>query len=321
MAELSFSAAITEAIKHEMRRDPSVFLMGDSVRSGIYGVTGGLHAEFGDDRVLDCPASETGFVGAAVGAAAAGMRPIVTSQCAFMWVAMDQFVNQVAKMKYMFGGQATLPVVYRMGISYANSLAAHHTDRPHPIYMNIPGLKIVMPTTPADALGLFKTAVREDDPVLFCEDSTVMRTRGEVPEGDHTVPLGVAAVRREGTDVTIVAVGGMVQRSLAAAEQLAAEGISVEVIDPRSLVPLDTEAILASVAKTGRFVAVDSANKTCSVASELCALVAQEAFRSLKGPVQRVASLMVHPPFSPVLEKLVYPDEGKIVEAVRRTMG
>jgi len=320
MAEKTFAGALNEAIKEEMRADPSIFVMGDSARSGIYGVTGGLHEEFGDDRVLDCPASETAFMGAAVGAAAVGMRPIVSSQCAFMWVAMDQLVNQVAKMKYMFGGQATLPLVYRMGIAYGNSGAAHHTDRPHPLYMNIPGLKIVMPSTPADAKGLFKTAVRDDDPVLFFEDNTLMRVRGEVPDGDYTIPYGVADVKRKGSDVTILAIGGMVSRSLAAAERLEANGISAEVLDPRSLVPLDKGAILQSVAKTGRFVAVDSANKTCSFASEACALVAEEGFWSLKAPVQRVASLMVHPPFSPVLERLVYPTEDRIIEAVNRTL-
>ena len=319
--ELTFADALNEALKEEMRRDPSVFLMGESIRGAIYGVTGGLHQEFGDDRVLDTPLSETGFMGAAVGAAAVGMRPVVASLSSFMWVAMDQFVNQVAKMKYMFGGQATLPIVYRVGFTYGNNIAAHHSDRPHPIYMNIPGLKIVMPSTPADAKGLFKTAVREDDPVLFFEDNNLMGARGAVPDGDHTVPFGVAEIRREGADVTIVAVGAMVPRSLAAAERLAQEGVSAEVVDLRSLVPMDHQAILDSVAKTGRLVVVDPAHETCSLASEVCAMVAQEGFWSLQGPVQRVATPMVHPPFSPALERHLYPDEEKIVAAVRRTLG
>ena len=318
--DLSFAEALNEALKEEMRDDPSIFLMGESIRGAIYGVTGGLHQEFGDDRVLDTPLSETGFMGAAVGAAAVGMRPIVSSLSAFMWVAMDQFVNQVAKMKYMFGGQATLPIVYRVGITYGNSIAAHHTDRPHPIYMNIPGMKIVMPSTPADVKGLFRTAVRDDDPVLFFEDNNLMGARGPVPDGEYTIPYGVADIKREGTDVTVVAVGGMVPRSLAAAERLAEDGISAEVLDPRSLVPMDNQAILDSVAKTGRLVVVDSANKTCSLASEVCAMVAQEGFWSLQGPVQRVACLMVHPPFSPALEPLLYPDEERIIAAVRRTL-
>ena len=212
MAEVTFADALNQAFKEEMRRDPSVFVMGESIRRAVYGVTGGLWQEFGDDRVLDTPLSETGFMGAAVGAAAVGMRPIVGSLSSFMWVAMDQLVSQVAKMKYMFGGQATLPIVYRVGITYGGNIAAHHTDRPHPMYMNMPGFKIIMPTTPADAKGLFKTAIRDDDPVLFFEDNTLMGTRGEVSDNDHTIPFGVADVKREGTDVTIVALGGMMVR-------------------------------------------------------------------------------------------------------------
>lgn len=319
MTEVNFADALNQAMKEEMRRDPSIFVMGESIRRAVYGVTGGLWQEFGDKRVLDTPLSETAFMGAAVGAAAVGMRPIVGSLCAFMWVAMDQFVNQVAKMKYMFGGQAKLPIVYRVGITYGNNIAAHHTDRPHPIYMNIPGFKIVMPTTPYDAKGLFKTAVRDDDPVLFFEDNTLMGLRGEVPEDDYTIPFGVADIKRQGTDVTIVALGGMVPRALKAADMLAQEGISAEVVDPRSLVPLDKETILESVAKTGRLVAVDPAHKTCSAASEICAMVAQEGFWTLQAPVQRVTSLMVHFPFSPALEKHVFPNEEKIIAAVKRT--
>ncbi len=318
--ELTFADAVNQAIKEEMRNDPSIFIMGESIRGGIYGITGGLHQEFGDDRVMDTPLSETAFMGAAVGAAAVGMRPITGASCAFMWVAMDQFVNQVAKMKYMFGGQATLPITYRVGVGYGGNAAAHHTDRPHPIYMNIPGMKIVMPTTPADAKGLFRTAVRDDDPVLFFEDNNVVGIRGEVPDGEYTIPFGVADIKREGTDVTVVAIGGMVPRALAAAETLAAEGISIEVVDPRSLVPLDKQTILDSVSKTGRLAVVDPAHKTCSLASEICGMVAEEGFWSLKGPVQRIASLQVHPPFSIALEKFLYPDEAKIIEGVKRTL-
>ncbi len=320
MAEVTYADAINQAIKEEMRRDPSIFVMGESIRLAVYGVTGGLWQEFGDNRVLDTPLSETAFMGAAVGAAAVGMRPIVGSLSAFMWVAMDQFVNQVAKMKYMFGGQATLPIVYRVGITYGNNIAAHHTDRPHSMYMNMPGLKIVMPTTPYDAKGMFKTAVREDDPVLFFEDNNLMGLRGEVPDGDYTIPFGVADIKRQGTDVTVVALGGMVPRALAAAERLAQEGGSAEGVDPRSPVPLDKQTILDSVAKTGRLVVVDPAHKTCSAASEICAMVAQEGFWTLQAPVQRVCSLMVHFPFSPALEKLVFPNEEKIIAAVKKTL-
>lgn len=320
MPQVMFLDALTQAIGEEMRRDPSVFVMGEDVRQGVYGVTAGLWQEFGDNRVLDTPLSEAGFMGAAVGAAAVGMRPIVGSLSAFMWVAMDQLVDQVAKMKYMFGGQARLPIVYRVGMTYGNNIAAHHSDRPHPMYMNMPGFKIVMPTTPYDAKGMLKTAIRDDDPVLFFEDNSLMGIRGEVPEGDYTIPFGVADVKRPGTDVTIVALGGMMRRALAAAEQLAQEDISAEVVDPRSLVPLDKQTILDSVAKTGRLVVVDPAHKTCSAASEICAMVAQEGFWSLQAPVQRVASLMVHFPFSPALEKHVFPNEEKIIAAVKKTL-
>ncbi len=320
MATITYADALNQALKEEMHRDSSIFVMGESIRRGVYGVTGGLWQEFGDNRVLDTPLSETGFMGAAVGAALLGMRPVVGSLSSFMYVAMDQFVNQVAKMKYMFGGQAKLPIVYRVGMTYGNNIAAHHSDRPHPMYMNVPGFKIVMPTTPYDAKGMMKTALRDSDPILFFEDNTLMGNRGEVPEGDYTVPFGVAEVKRQGTDVTIVALGGMVPHSLRVAEQLSQEGISVEVVDPRSLVPLDKQAILDSVAKTGRLVVVDPAHKTCSAASEICAMVAQEGFWSLQAPVQRVTSLMVHFPFSPALEKHVFPNEEKIAAAVKRTL-
>ena len=320
MTEITFTEALNQAIKEEMRRDPTVFAMGESIRGGIYGVTGGLSHEFGDERVIDTPLSEAGFMGAAVGAAAVGMRPIVGSLSSFMWVAMDQLISQAAKMRYMFGGQVKLPIVYRAGMTYGNNIAAHHTDRPHSMYMNMPGLKIVMPTTPADAKGLLKTCIRDDDPVIFFEDNNLAGIRGEVPEEEYTIPLGVASVLREGSDVTVVALGGMVPKALRAAESLESEGISVEVVDPRSLVPLDKETILNSVAKTGRLVAVDPAHKTCSAASEIATMVAQEGFWTLQAPIQRVASLNVHFPFSPALESHVFPNEEKIEAAVRATL-
>ena len=319
MVVQNFADSLNQAIKEEMRRDPKVFMMGESIRGGIYGVTGGLSQEFGDERILDTPLSENGFMGAAVGAAAVGMRPIVTSLSSFMWVAMDQLISQAAKMRFMFGGQVKLPIVYRAGMSYGNNIAAHHTDRPHSMYMNMPGLKVVMPTTPADAKGLLKTCIRDDDPVIFFEDNNLAGVRGEVPEEEYTIPLGVADVKREGSDVTVVVLGGMAPRALRAAERLAEGGTSVEVVDPRSLVPLDKQTILDSVAKTGRLVVVDPAHKTCSAASEIAAMVAQEGFWTLQAPIQRVASLNVHFPFSPALEKHVFPNEEKIEAAVRAT--
>jgi pyruvate dehydrogenase E1 component beta subunit len=319
VAVITFSDALNQAIKEEMRSDETVFIMGESIRGGIYGVTGGLSQEFGD-RVIDTPLSECGFMGAAVGAAAVGMRPIVQSLASFAWVAMDQLVSQAAKMRYMFGGQVDLPIVYRWSLLYGNNSAAHHTDRHYPMFMNMPGLKIVIPTTPADAKGLLKTAIRTNDPVMFFEDNSLAGTRGEVPDGDHVVPFGVADVKREGSDVTVVALAGMVRRALSAAETLEEEGISVEVVDPRTIVPLDKETILKSVEKTGRLVVADPAHKSCSVASEISAMVAQDGFWTLQAPIQRVASLDCHFPFSPALEKLVFPNEEKIADAVRATV-
>ena len=315
MPEITFVEALNQAIKEEMRRDESVFIMGESIRGGIYGVTGGLSSEFGD-RVIDTPLSENGFMGAAVGAAAVGMRPIVQSLSSFMWVAMDQLVSQAAKMRYMFGGQVNLPIVYRCGMNYGNNIAAHHTDRPYPMFMNMPGLKIVIPTGPADAKGLLKTAIRENDPVMFFEDNNLAGIRAEVPDEEYTTPFGVADVKREGSDVTVVALAGMLRRALAVAETLEDEGISVEVVDPRTIVPLDKDTILKSVEKTGRLVVVDPAHKSCSVASEISAMVAQEGFWTLQAPIQRVASLDCHFPFSPALEKLVCPNEEKITDAI-----
>jgi pyruvate dehydrogenase E1 component beta subunit len=319
MAQITFVEALNQAIKEEMRADESVFIMGESIRGGIYGVTGGLSQEF-DKRVIDTPLSENGFMGAAVGAAAVGMRPIVQSLASFLWVAMDQLVSQAAKMRYMFGGQVNLPIVYRCGMNYGNNIAAHHTDRPYPMYMNMPGLKIVIPTTPADAKGLLKTAIRDNDPVMFFEDNNLSGVRDEVPDDADPIPFGVADVKREGSDVTVVALAGMVRRSLTVADALEDQGISVEVVDPRTIVPLDKKTILRSVEKTGRLVVVDPAHKSCSVASEISAMVAQDGFWTLQAPIQRVASLDCHFPFSPALEKLVFPNEEKIAEAVRATL-
>ena len=262
--ELTVVEALNEAIREEMRRDETVFIMGEDIRGGVYGASGGLFTEFGENRVLDTPLSEAAFIGAAVGAAAVGMRPIVESLASFMWVAMDQIISQAAKMRYMFGGQVKLPIVYRTGMWYERHIAAHHSDRPYSMFMNVPGLKVVVPSNPADAKGLLQTAIRDDDPVMFFEDWTILGSRGPVPEGDCAVPLGVGQVVRPGTDVTVVAIGGMVVKSLAVAEALATEGISVEVVDPRSLVPLDKQTILDSVARTGRLVVVDAAHRTCS---------------------------------------------------------
>ena len=243
------------------------------------------------------------------------------SAACFMWVAMDSLVSQAAKMRYMFGGQVNLPIVYRTALYYGGNMAAHHSDRSHPLFMNVPGFKVAFPSNPYDAKGLLRTAIREDDPVVFCEDRTILGSRAFVPEEEYLVPLGVADIKREGTDVTIVAIGGMVPRALEAAEKLAQEGISAEVVDPRTLVPLDKKSILESVAKTGRLVTVDMAHKTCSAASEISAIVSMEGFWSLQAPIQRLGTANVHIPFSPALEPLCYPTAESIADAARVTMG
>ena len=319
MGEITYADALNQALKEEMRRDETVFMLGESIRGGIYGVTGGLSQEF-DKRIIDTPLSENGFMGAGVGAAAVGMRPIIQTLASFLWVAMDQVVSQAAKMRFMFGGQVDLPIVYRCGLLYGNNIAAHHADRPYPMFMNMPGLKIAIPSTPASAKGLLKSAIRDNDPVMFFEDNNLMGMRGEVPDTEEIIPFGEAEVLKEGSDVTIVAIAGMVRASLSVAENLESEGVSVEVIDPRTIVPLDKKAILESVEKTGRLVVVDPAHQSCSVASEISSIVAQEGFWSLQAPIQRVTSLDCHFPFSPALEKFVFPNEEDIEEAVFTTL-
>ena len=317
---ITLTQALNEAMREEMRQDERVFIMGEDIQKGVYGASGGLFAEFGGERVRDCPLSENAFMGAAVGAAAVGMRPIVESAFCFMWVAMDSLISQAAKMRYMFGGQVDLPIVYRASMYYGGSMAAHHSDRSYPVFMHIPGFKVVFPSDAYDGKGLLKASIQENDPVIFCEDRTILGARAVVPEEDYTIPLGVADIKREGTDATIVAIGGMVPLALAAADSLDGEGISAEVLDPRTLVPLDKEAILKSVAKTGRLVVVDMAHKTCSAASEIAAIVAMEGFWDLQAPIQRLATANVHIPFSPALEPLCYPTAETIAQAVRTTL-
>ena len=317
---LTVNTAINEAMREEMRLDERVFVMGEDIQGGVWGGSAGLYDEFGDDRVRDVPLSENAVCGAAVGAAAVGMRPVVETHACFAWLAMDSLVSQAAKMRYMFGGQVDLAIVYRVSLLYSANLAAHHSDRSHPIFMMIPGFKIAIPSNAYDAKGLLKTAIREDDPVMFFEDSTIVGNRAFVPEEEYTIPLGVADVKRSGTDVTIVAIGGMVPKALEAAGILEQEGISAEVVDPRSLVPLDKQTILDSVAKTGRLVTVDMAHERCSVATEIAAIVAMEGFWSLHAPIQRLGTLPVHIPFSPALEPLCYPTPQSIAEAAKATL-
>ncbi len=318
MSEKIFAEAINEAIAEEMRRDENVFIMGEDIRLSVYGATANLLKEFGEDRVLDTPLSENGFFGAAIGASLVGMRPIVETVTSFMWVAMDQLISQAAKMRYMFGGQATLPVVYRASMMYGSGSAAHHSDRPYPMFMNMPGIKIAVPANSSDAKGLLKTAVRDDDPVIIFEDANLYGTRGEVT--DENIPFGKAQIMKEGTDCTIVGIAGSVNLSLSAAIELEKEGISAEVINPRTLVPLDKDTILDSVEKTGRLIVVDPAHKVCSAASEISSIVAEEGFWFLQSPIMKVASEQVHIPYTPSLEKLVYPNQQKVITAVKKTM-
>jgi pyruvate dehydrogenase E1 component beta subunit len=242
------------------------------------------------------------------------------SYSTFLYMAMDQFVNQVAKSRYMFGGQASLPVVFRSAMFYGLSTAAHHSDRPYPMFMNVPGLKIMVPSTPTDAKGLLRTAIDMDDPVLSFEACLLWGTKEDVQDGEFRIPFGVARKLREGKDVTIVAISTAVHAAMQAAQKLEAEGISTEIIDPRTLVPFDSEAVLNSVGRTGRLVIADPANRTCGAAAEISAIVAEQAFDSLRAPIMRVTTPDTHVPFSPALEKQLYPNADKIIDAVRATM-
>jgi pyruvate dehydrogenase E1 component beta subunit len=325
MAEriLTYLKALTEAQREEMRRDESVFLMGNDVRSGLFGTTKGFVEEFGEERVRDTPLAELGFVGTAVGAAMTGMRPIVDFTIAsFVYVAMDQMISQAAKSRYMFGGQVKVPIVFRAALFYGGANAAQHSDRPYPIFMSVPGIKVIAPATPYDAKGLLKAAIRDDDPVFCFEDSTIWFSKGDVPEDDYVVPIGKAAVKRQGKDATIITVAGSLVPALAAADRLAAQdGISVTVVDVRTLVPLDWETILQAAAATGRVVVVDPAHRTCSAASEISATITEEVFESLKAPIVRVTTPDTHIPFSQPLEKTIYPNADRIVDAVKRVCG
>jgi pyruvate dehydrogenase E1 component beta subunit len=315
--DLTHLQAINQAQKEEMRRDERVIIFGQGIPSNLYGSSDGLLEEFGPLRVRDTPMSEASEIGAGVGAAMTGLRPIVDMNAAsFMFGAMDQIISQAAKNRYMFGGQATIPLVIRANLGYLRGSAAHHSDRPYPLFMHIPGLKVVAPSTPADLKGLLKASIRDDNVVVFFRDTT-LTAKGPVPVGEHLVPLGVADVKRHGRDVTVVAITSGVVHSLKAAELLAAEGIDVEVIDPRTLKPLDTATILASVVKTGRLVIVDPANRICSAASEIAAIVAEEGFHSLRGPIIRVTCPDSHVPFSPELEASLFPTAAKVVDAIR----
>jgi pyruvate dehydrogenase E1 component beta subunit len=311
--------AVMQAIREEMRADPRVFVMGQDVQSVLFGDFG--LQEFGAERVRNTPISEAGFFGAGIGAAMTGMRPVIEAGFAtFLYSGMDQIANQAAKIRYMFGGQGSVPVVIRSTAAYTASTGAHHSDRPWGLFAQIPGIKIIVPTTPYDAKGLLKSAIRDGNPVLCFEDGTLKGRRGEVPEGDYTIPIGVADIKRAGSDLTIVALAASVQHSLVAAERLEREGLSAEVVDVRTVVPLDRQTILQSVRKTGRLMVVDPAPGMCGVAAEVAATVAEHAFAYLRGPIVRLTAPDIPVPFSPELERLMYPTVESIVAAAR-TLG
>jgi pyruvate dehydrogenase E1 component beta subunit len=327
---LTMVNAVGEAMRQAMEADPTVIVLGEDVvggagrggakensMGGSFGATKSLYPLFGANRVRDTPISEAGFVGAAVGAAAAGLRPVVDAMWAdFTGLAFDQIYNQASKMSYMFGGQARLPLTIRVAMGSGLSAAAQHSGTLYAIYTHLPGLKVVVPSTPYDAKGLLLESIFDDSPVLFFEHLKLYVTKGPVPEEAYRIPLGVAEVRRAGSDVTVVALAAMVERALAAADLLAAVGTSVEVIDPRTLSPLDEETILGSVAKTGALVVVDESPPRCSVASEIAALVSEQAFDYLNGPVRRVTAPHAPVPFSPSLEDAYAPSVQAIVDAV-----
>lgn len=316
-----FITAMQEGLANAMREDDRVVVLGEDVERSVIGATRGLVGEFGVERVRNTPISEQAFVGAAIGAAAAGLRPVVDMMIgAFFYVSMDQLANQAAKLPYMSGGQVQLPITYFTATGPSGGGAAQHSENLHAMLMNVAGLKIVMPSTPYDAKGLMRAAIADPNPVVYLQDHVLGGTRGNVPEEDYSIPLGVADIKRSGTDVTVVAIGATVPKALKVAEQLASEGVSVEVIDPRTLAPLDTTTILESVARTGRLVAVDNTRITASAASEIVATVTEQAFDTLKAAPQRVAWEDVPVPFSAPLEARVLVQEDDIRAAIQRTL-
>lgn len=317
--KITFSKAINEAMAEEMRRDASVFLIGEDVGlfGGVFGVSAGLFDEFGEERVRDTPISENAIIGGGLGAALMGMRPIAEIMFAdFVACAMDQVVNQAAKARFMSGGKADVPLTMRIVNGAPGSAAAQHSQSPEAWFMNVPGLKIAIPSTPYDAKGLLKTAVRGADPVLFFEHKMLYSVQGEVPSEPYTLPFGEAVIRRAGTDVTIIGIGGVLPNVLLAAEKLVADGIDAEVIDPRTLVPFDTETIVNSVKKTNRVVIVHEAHKRAGPGAEIAAILAEEAIGYLDAPIIRVATKNVPFPYNPDLEQFILPTVDDVVTAV-----
>jgi len=323
MRELTYAQAINEALRQCMRRDERVVLLGEDVGvyGGVFQVSAGLQDEFGPDRVMDTPISEAGFVGGCVGAALTGMRPVVEIMFIdFTTVCMDMIINQMAKMHYMFGGRGKVPMVLRTNIGAGRGAAAQHSQSFHSLFMHIPGLYVAAPSTPYDAKGLMIEAIRNDNPVIFVEHKKLYVEKGPVPEEEYAIPFGKADIKRRGADITVVATLAMVTRSLRAAEEAEKEGVGLEIVDPRTLTPLDKETILESVKKTGRLLVADEGHKTAGVAAEIAAIAAEEAIEYLKAPVMRVCSPDTPVPFSPPLEQAYIPDVKDIMPAVKRLM-
>ncbi|MED3872512.1 alpha-ketoacid dehydrogenase subunit beta [Priestia megaterium] len=334
--KLSMSEAINEAMKLAMRKDENVVLLGEDVAGGaeidhlqddeawggVLGVTKGLVQEFGRERILDTPISEAAYIGAAMGAAATGLRPVAELMFNdFIGCCLDQVLNQGAKFRYMFGGKAEVPVTIRTTHGAGFRAAAQHSQSLYALFTSIPGIKVVVPSNPYDAKGLLLAAIEDNDPVIFFEDKTLYNMKGEVPEGYYTIPLGKADVKREGTDLTIVAIGKQVNTALAAADQLSHKGIDVEVVDPRSLSPFDEETILSSVEKTNRLIVIDEANPRCSIATDIAALVADKGFDMLDAPIKRITAPHTPVPFSPPLEDIYLPTPQKVIEVVSELLG
>lgn len=334
--KMTMSQAINEAMKLAMRKDENVILMGEDVAGGaqvdhlqdeeawggVLGVTKGLVQEFGRERVLDTPITEAGYIGAAMAAAATGLRPIAELMFNdFIGSCLDQVLNQGAKFRYMFGGKAQVPVTIRTTHGAGFRAAAQHSQSLYALFTAIPGIKVVVPSTPADAKGLLLASIEDNDPVIFFEDKTLYNMTGEVPDGYYTIPIGKADIKRAGSDLTIVAVGKQVHTALEAAGQLARKGIETEVVDPRSLSPLDEDTILGSVQKTNRLIVIDEANPRCSIATDIAALVADKGFDSLDAPIKRITAPHTPVPFSPVLEDLYLPTPQTVIQVVSELLG
>jgi pyruvate/2-oxoglutarate/acetoin dehydrogenase E1 component len=323
MSEIRYSQAIRDAIAEEMRRDGNIFVMGEDVETmgGVFGCTKGILDEFGHDRIRNTPISEGVIIGAGVGGAITGTKMLVEMQYVdFILCAMDQTINQAAKIRYMSGGKAEVPLVIRAQQGSGRGNGAQHSQNLESLFCHMPGLKVVMPSTPYDAKGLLKTAIRDNNPIMFLEHKVLYNTKGEVPNEDYTIPFGKADVKRKGKDVTLIATSWMVLKAIEAANRLEAEGIDVEVIDPRTLVPLDKETIINSVIKTGRVVVVNEAHEFCNIATELAFMINEMAFKYLDAPIKRVTSRQCPTPYSRKLEQLTVPSEERIMQAVREVL-